>query len=181
MLQVAKMRGLVGVVRWCVGLVLACVVAGCASGGAPVSVPGSDRTLPRAALDALKDQWPAVKLEGDRSAPCGASVPAPLVQGDFNGDALIDTALWLTAGGTTRLAVVLARVDNEYVVVEVGTPEAVAGHHLEVIPKGTLLHTPPGDFDPYAGFDTIALRPCTGPRTAWRWNGTTFQPQALVD
>jgi len=165
-------------------LSLCCLVVACASATAPVAVPGpGDETIPRGALRALEARWSRVELGSSISATCPGTSGAPvaLVRGDVNGDGTEDIVLWMTAGGTPRLVAVLARLDGEYTVAEVGDGSVTGPTTLEIARRGTAYRLASLTIDFFFGTDTVVLRACDGIRTAWFWTGGTFQGQPLAN
>ena len=158
-------------------------VAACSSASQPVAIPGAgDATMPRGALQALRQQWPDAEIGLAVSAPCPtASGPsAPLGRGDLNGDGTDDLVLWLTAGGTPHLAALFARTGDEFSAVEVGTMAAPTSQ-LEIARRGTTYRLRGLTVDGFFGLDTVMLRGCDGARTAWFWTGSRFESQPLAN
>jgi hypothetical protein len=156
--------------------------AGCASATAPVVVPGAaEATIPRGAVRILEQRWGPIELGSSMSATCpGVSgAPATLVRGDFNGDGVEDFAVWVTAGGTPRLAALFARLDGEHLLAEVGEGRPAGPVMLEVARRGTAYTSP--TVESFYGVDTLVLRGCDGTRTAWFWTGASFQPQTVAN
>ena len=52
---------------------------------------------------------------------------------------------------------------------------------LEVGRRGTAYQLASLTVDSYFGIDTLVLRACDGSRTAWFWNGSTFEAQPLAN
>jgi hypothetical protein len=172
-------------VRIAVGILIACVASACASSGAPVAVPGTDEaSIPRAALDALRDRWDGVQLGRAGPVSCGSAAVGPeppLVSGDWNGDGTTDLALWVRTGELSRLVAVFARGGSEYLALEVGEPEVLVTSRLEIMRRASLFRTPALNVDAYLALDTVVSRDCDGSRTAWFWSGDGFRARALLD
>lgn len=163
---------------------LPALAGACGSADRPVALPGGgDATITRGAVRALRSHWSGVELGSSQSATCPATsgAPTPLVRGDINGDGVEDIVLWVTAGGTPRLAALLARLNGEYSVVEVGDGPAGEPATLELGRRGTVYRPASISVDFFFGADTIVLRACDGARTAWFWTGDAFQPQPLAN
>lgn len=171
-------------IRLVILMSLPALTAACASADRPVALPGEgDAAITRGAVRALRSHWSGVELGSSRSATCPTTsgAPTPLVRGDINGDGFDDIVLWVTVGGTPRLAALLARLDGEYSVVEVGDVQAGAPVTLELGRRGTVYRPAAMAIDFFFGADTIVLRECDGARMAWFWTGDAFQPQPLAN
>jgi len=164
-------------------IVVSTAVAACSGASQPVVIPGAgDATMPRGALQALRQQWPDAEIGLAASAPCPtATAPsAPFGRGDLNGDGTEDLVLWLTAGGSPHLAALFARTGGEFFAVEVGTMAAPTSQ-LEMARRSTTHRLRGLTVEGFFGLDTVVLRGCDGARTAWFWTGSRFEAQPLAN
>jgi hypothetical protein len=103
-----------------------------------------------------------------------------VLQGDFDGDGIGDSVLWITTGGSPRAVAVFSRVDNNYVAVDLGDEAAASTGVLELGRRGAPFQRAGFALELHFGLDTVVLRDCDGARTAFFWTGTGFQPEALA-
>lgn len=166
------------------GFLIAGLAAACGSASAPLTVPGAagEATITRGALRAVRAQWPNVEIGTPRSATCPSATGAPttLLQGDFDGDGSRDSVLWISTNGAPRLVAVFTRLNDEYVVVDLGDAAAASTGMLEMGARGAPYQAANLAIELHYGVDTVVLRECDGTATAYLWTGSTFRPEPLA-
>ncbi len=156
-----------------------CLSLGAAGAVARAQTPELQAGLPEAAREALDhqfDEWQMPDSSGvDRSCrlPASAAAPAPFVTGDFDGDRLVDVALYVEADGATRLAVILARFPRHQLFL-LDLPPGESLPILEVQPRSTRYTEPASAIENHLSTDTPVVERCGSGRSLFRWLGFRF-------
>jgi hypothetical protein len=145
------------------------------------AAPGMAMELPGDARDALKDAVPDWRLASiDAAAACVEDGPGlSRVDADFDGDGTPDIAVLVTASGSTRLVVLLARHDRfeAYDVDQVGTVAATGS--LFVAPRGAPFVSPLTGLTDYYSNATVTVVSCAS-TTAYTWAGLGFRTVTMA-
>jgi hypothetical protein len=131
--------------------------------------------IQKSARKLLDEKWPGWTLAAtDRgTTSCGpAAATRSLAAGDFDGDGRADTAMAVTTSTTTRLVVILNRLDDsvlyEVDVLQSGKSWTVRKHGTKFRPAGDVI-------DDFFAADTLVALGCDEQSTAYFWNGNGFR------
>lgn len=158
------------------------LLAGGAQGAGPAPSQAGDAAVPKAARKLLDDRWKGWRLASldPQATSCHTdSQFAPIVQADLNGDGRVDVAVAVTTAQGVRLAAIFNRQDASELrdIDALGDTSAVGG--FGVARRGTRLRRGGSPVDDYFSIDTLIVKPCSGPRTAYFWTGLGFSKQTI--
>jgi len=133
--------------------------------------------MPKSARGVLAKKWPNWQLASiDSSAgACLAGKPAQArVTGDFDYDDHVDIAAAIQTGLGTRLVALIWRSwgYDLYDIDALG--EQTASGYLEIASHGTKFVNPTTMLPDFFSGNTLTVRACGKPATAYTWNGVGF-------
>ncbi len=164
----------------------AVLASACAGSRGAVSLPGVPGvTIPRGVASALSARWDdwQIVAPGAEATQCASRFtepPSAVATGDWNGDGTADLAFQIATPDGRRVVAAFARLDGEYLVVEV-TPVADTGGVLGVERRsGAYRHQSEGLVF-YYSLDTIAFGACDQPEMVYFWTGESFDGRAVFE
>jgi hypothetical protein len=158
------------------------IIIGIGSGalaGAPLAAQKSGGValpkIARKALDAKWKGWQLATMDPQSQSCRGDGGESPVVlQGDFDDDGRLDTALAIKTAQGVRLVAAMARVQETLLYDIDSLGDAAASGYLGLERRGTKFTNPNTKLDDYFAADTLTVYRCGQPRTAHIWTGLGF-------
>ena len=158
------------------------LLAGGAHGASPAPPQAGDAAVPKAARKLLDEKWKGWRLASldPQATSCHMDGQfAPVVQADLDGDGRPDVAVAVTTAKGVRLAAIFNRQHDSVLQDIDAIGDTAAAGWIDAARRGTKFRRAGSTVDDYFSTDTLIVKPCSGPRTAYFWTGLGFSKQTL--